>query len=564
MSGTSRRLISVVSSGTLLAGLLTGVVLVAAPAQVASAADDAETGCDEKYDSAVVGNTPIMFQRIVNHIPQGVAVSTLAPGTAAKAATVVTSPKPVWLGQKTPYMDGADTLDYKKWNRRHGSEGWPADNWWDSDYTRHTVGCFTNYPFLIGPGEGEKARRIAYSGSLYGRNVQWRGKASWWGIPKRYEQDNVGGFSTWTCRGDVNVPVDADLRTWTTDTVFWKLVSQGSGFFGDNDSDRVNRDAGRAPACENSVFKDMSINPYFWQTYRGSLPDDVRSSNRCDTSSTGNVVGCWQQIYHGPWNRSWRTESHVFAASLLAAVKSTTTIEIPDAYRAAGDPKTRRLSWAVNKAEINGGRWPDGARDLGQATVPAVGETSKYTVPGGIAGSEQDFKVGAWASTSTGQKRLVFRLTASTDGSWRWPTCQDETQCTLGEPLQRPSVDLTFSYTLDSFDKLESSCAGDGLWRTSKFYTESAPCTIGTVPTVFRVSTDSRQNEKRQPVVDDKGKPISTVEFSSRVIQAGDWQTSELKVQLARDPEVGGEGGGYVGANVRWEVQLAGRITNLS
>ncbi|MGI9196498.1 MAG: hypothetical protein ACR2KE_03450 [Candidatus Nanopelagicales bacterium] len=562
MREPGRRLVSLASSGALLAGLLTGVVLVSVPAQVASAADDRETGCDEKYDSAVVGNTPIMFQRIVNHIPQGVAVSTLTRGTGTTPSRVVTAPRPVWLGQKTPYLNGGDTLDYKKWNQR-GSEGWPADNWWDSSYTRHHVGCATNYPFLIGPGEGEKARRLNYSGQLFGRNAEWRGKASWWGVPKRYEQDYVGGFSTWTCRGAVDVPADADLRTWTTDTVYWKLVSQGSGFFGDNDSDRVKLDAGRAPKCENSVFRDMSVVPYFLQTYYGSLPSDVRTSNRCDASSTGNVVGCWQQIYHGPWNRSWRTETHVFAASLLATVKSTTTIEIPDAYRAPGDPKTRRVSWAVNRASITG-RWPDGASDLGDARVPAAGQTSKYTVPGGIAGTEQEFKVGGWASTTTGEKKLIFRLTASTDGTWNWPTCQDETQCVLGDELQRPSVDLNFGYTLDSFDKLESSCQGDGLWRTSKFYTESAPCTIGTVPTAFRVSTDSRQNERRQPVVDDKGNPISTVSFDHKVVAAGDWMTSDLKVQSVRTDPPGGEGGGYVGANVRWEIQLAGRITNLT
>jgi hypothetical protein len=567
MGIAGRKITTLVSSGALLASLLTGVALVAAPAPEAVAADDAETGCDETYDSAVVGNNPIMFQRITNHIPQGVTVSTLTPGTADKASEIVTRPKPVWLGQKTPYMDGRDTLDYKKWNQR-GSEGWPADNWWNSSYSRHHVGCQTNYPFLIGPGDGParpdlaNPRLIDYDGKLFGRNDSWRGKTTWWGVPKRYEQDWVGGSSTWTCRGDVPVPAKVNASTWKFDSVYWKKVNQGSGFFGDNDTDRRDRDAGRAPACENSAFADMSVVPNFRQTFYGSLPDDVRTSNRCDATSTGDIVGCWQRIYAGPWNRSWRTDTNVFAASMLANLRSFTEMSVPAAYRSFDGPRKVTLSWAISNVDIDG-VWPDGF-DPAEARVPTLGTVSKYTVPGSIQGdatTDRAFKFGGWLDTTPGDKRMRLRLTGSTDGTWAWPTCQDETACKLGQPLPRPQVDIAFRYDLNDFDKLKSSCSGDGLYRTSKFYTREAPCTIGIVPTLFEVSGDSRQNEKFQPKKDEKGKTTSTIdEVKFTPIQSQFWTTTDLKLQQG-EPSRDAEGASAIGANVRWDITLSGVIS---
>jgi len=571
MGMAGRKFTTLVSSGALFASLLTGVALVAAPAPEAVArAMDIETGCEEVYDSGVAGNNPIMFQRIINHIPQGVAVSTLTPGSATKASEIATRPKPVWLGQKTPYMDGRDTLDYKKWNRRNGSEGWPADNWWDSSFMRHTVGCHTNYPFLIGPGDGParpdlaNPRLIDYDGRLYGRNDSLRGKTTWWGIPKRYEADWVGGFSTWTCRGDVQVPAKVNPSSWKTDSVYWKKVSQGSGFFGDNDTDRNNRDAGRAPACENSAFQDMSVVPNFLQTFAGSLPDDVRTSNRCDAASTSDVVGCWQRIWADKWNRSWRTETNVFAASMLANFRSFTEMSVPAAYRSFDGPRKVTLSWSISNVDIDG-VWPDGF-DPEEARVPTLGTVSKYTVPGSIQGDatvDKAFKFGGWIDTTPGEKRMRLRLTGTTDGTWAWPTCQaGETTCKLGQPLPRPQVDIVFRYDLNDFDKLKTSCSGDGLYRTSKFYTRDAPCTIGVVPTLFEVSRDSRQNEKFQPMKDDKtGRTISTIdEVKFTPIQSQFWTTTDLKLQQG-EPSRDVEGASAIGANVRWDITLSGVIS---
>jgi len=571
MRQVASRSVSLVSSGALLASLLTGVVLVATPTPVAVAVTtDSETGCDEVYDSAVAGNNPIMFQRIINHIPQGVAVSTLKPGTSTSDPEITTRPKPVWLGQRTPFMDGGQTLDHKKWNQRKvfWSEGWPADNWWDSDYTRHTVGCFVNYPFLIGPGEGaaspstDNPRLIDYAGKLYGRNDNWRGSTTWWGIPKRYEADWVGGFSTWTCRGDVKVPRNVDPSTWKTDLAYWKKVEDGSGFYGDSATERVSRDAGRAPACENSVFQRMQVKPFFRQTFKGSLPDDVRTTNRCEVESPRNIVGCWQRIYKGPWNRSWRTETNVFAASMLANLRSYAQMEVPAAYRAFGDPRTVTLSWAISDVDIDGS-WPDGF-DEDSAVRPTLGKVSPYTVPGALPGDgekDKPFKFGGWISTTPGKKSMKLSLIGTTDGTWAWPTCQDEDVCTLGRPLVRPQVDIEFSYDLSDFDKLKVSCSRSSLNWDSNFYSRQAPCTIGMVPTLYSVGNDSRTNEQFEPKADDKGsvnRRIDAVQFSP--IQNQFWTTTDLKFQQSR-PSVDDEGAQNVGANVRWDITLSGVIS---
>jgi hypothetical protein len=565
-----RRVVALVSSGTLLAGLLTGVALVAAPAPVAVAADDPETGCDETYDSAVAGNNPIMFQRIINRIPQGVAVSTLTPGTADRAPEISTRAKPVWLGQKTPFMDGRNTLVYKRWNQRPGwifpDEGWPADNWWDSGYTRHTVGCEVGYPLVIGPGDGParpdvaNPRLIAYDGGLFGRNDSWRGRTTWWGIPKRYEQDYVGGFSTWTCRGDVDVPAKVNAATWKTGSVYWGKVSKGSGFFGDNDTDRKDSRAGRAPACENSAFADMEVVPRFEQTFYGSIDKSVRTSNRCDATSTGDIVGCWQRIYKGPWNRAWRTETNVFTASMLANFRSFAEMSVPAAYRSVDGPRKVTLSWAISNADIDG-VWPDGF-DPAEAEVPQVGSVSKYTVPGSVPGLQTPaFKFGGWIDTTPGDKSMRLRLTGATDGTWVWPTCQDETACKLGQPLPRPQVDIVFRYDLNDFDKLKNSCEAKNLEYDKTFYTREAPCTIGVVPTLFKVSDDSRQNERFEPKKDEKGKTTSTIEevkFSP--IQSQFWTSTDLKFQQS-EPNRDSEGANAIGANVRWDVTLSGVIS---
>lgn len=566
MGIAGRRMTSLVASGGLLASLLTGVVLVAAPVAVANTTDG-ETGCQEVYDSAVVGNNPIMFQRIINHIPQGVAVSTLKKGSADEAPEIVTQPKPVWLGQKTPFMDGQDTLDYKRWNRRHGNEGWPADNWWDSQFQRHTVGCFVNYPFLIGPGEN-KPRLIDYDGRLYGRNDSWRGKTTWWGIPKRYEQDYVGGWSSWTCRGDAKVDDKVSPARWRTDSVYWAKVSIGSGFFGDNGRDRLNRDAGRAPACENSAFSDMEVKPYFRQTFRGHLPDTARTDNRCEVASAGDIAGCWQRIYTGPWNRSWRTETNVFAASMLANLRSYAQINVPSEYREFGGASRLRLAWAISDVEITPGVWPDGF-DPSKAVKPKFNratkqtEVSEYTVPGSIQGDgvrDKPFKFGGWLNTERGEKTMKLRLTATTDGTFPWPTCQeDQETCREGDPMFRPQIELIFRYELESFDKLGNSCTtADYLKYDSNYFTRNRACIIGMVPTLFQVSDNSDQNNRFEPKRDEKGNAISTIAAVKQVpIGSQDWVTTDLKVQVS-DPIRESEGTSTVGANVRWDINLTG------
>jgi hypothetical protein len=123
----------------------------------------------------------------------------------------------------------------------------------------------------------------------------------------------------------------------------------------------------------------------------------------------------------------------------------------------------------------------------------------------------------------------------------------------------RPSVDLTFRFTLNNFNYQGESCTstsgGTGPW------TSQQPCLFNLVPTIFQVSDNIQQNERRQPRLDDRGNPISTAGFTSEAVQGG-WSTSDLRIQQTRF-DWGSAGGAYVGANARWDINLSGTISNL-
>jgi len=221
-----------------------------------------------------------------------------------------------------------------------------------------------------------------------------------------------------------------------------------------------------------------------------------------------------------------------------------------------------KLSWAISDAFIDGA-WPDGFNPK-EARVPTkAGEVSKYTVPGATPGEQnRAFKFGGWIDTTPGKKQMKLRLTGVTDGTWEWPTCQDGEACTVGEPMARPVVNIVFSYDLDNFDRLGKISDNDGLYRTSKYYTRTAPIIIGRVPTLYPVGDNVRDNEQFRPKNDDKGRPlpmdIDEVKFSP--IQNQFWTTTDLKFQQS-SPTVEKEGAGTVGANVRWDIILTGVIT---
>ncbi|MFZ4511536.1 MAG: hypothetical protein ACOYNJ_11305 [Candidatus Nanopelagicales bacterium] len=550
MRSTVRAWTSPIACAGLVAGLLTVGAVMTAPA--VAAADDPQTGCDNVYDSAVVGRTPIRFMRLVNEVPQRLTVSRTVAGSVDAAgrvtpAKVTDTTRPVWIGQKTPYMEGGKTLDYKKWSQRHSNEGWPTDHWWNSSYDRHHVGCHTNMPYIIGPGDGEKAfeNTYDYEGKLYGRNDAWRGKGNWWAFPKRYEAVGQSGFSTWTCRG----PVEAAN---TSSTPWWQKVDQGSGFFGDTDTDKKMKKAGWAPACTDSVLTDLTVRSYLGQTFYGNLDSDVRTTNRCEVSGASNAVGCWNELYGGPWARTWRQVTHVYGVALRASLQSTAQIDVPSDFRNPGEPATRRLSWVITKAETTG-TWPAGSGGLKDSKVPTGNGVSPFTVLGGAPGRAPDYTIGTWGNINKREQRLTFRLTATTDGTWTWPVNPE-----TGEELVRPSVDLTFKFNLNNFNtggSCSSTSGGEGPW------TANQPCIFGLVPTIFQVSNDITQNERRDPKLDDKGNPVSSADFKTEAIQGG-WTTSDLKVQQTR-VDWGSAGGAYVGANVKWDINLSGVITNL-
>ena len=547
MWSTARAWAAPIASAGLVASFLTAGVMVT-PQAATARQTDAQTGCQEVYDSGVVGNTPIQFMRVVNEIPQSLRVDRTTPGRVSASgtvtpATVTSATRPVWLGQKTPRMDGGNTRDHKEYN---SGSAWWTDHWWDAGWLRHTVGCFTNIPFVIGPGDGDKAHQTTYDydGKLYGRNAEWRGRGNWWAFPKNYSREGVQGFHSWTCRGAVDPK--------KPDSVYWQKVNQGSGFFGDTDSDRPLRAAGSAPECQDPTFQNMTVRSRLSQTYYGNLPDDVRTGNTCEATGTGGVAGCWNEMYPGPWVRSWRQITHVYAVALRANLQSTAQISIPAEYRLPGDPQTRRLSWVITKADTTG-TWPAGSAGLKDNEVPTGNKVSPFTVPGGTPGRAQGYTIGTWGNVNRPEQRMTFRLTATTDGTWSWPV--DE----RGEELLRPSVDLSFKFTLNNFNYQGASCSGTsggtGPWSVQQ------PCLFNLVPTIFQVSDNIQQNERRQPKLDEKGNPISTAGFTSEAVQGG-WSTSDLRVQQTR-LDWGSAGGAYVGANARWDINLSGTISNL-
>ncbi|MFZ4511537.1 MAG: hypothetical protein ACOYNJ_11310 [Candidatus Nanopelagicales bacterium] len=523
------------------ASLLTAGVVLNAPTALARAVDP-QTGCEAYFDSFVSGDTPIQFMRIINEIPQQVTVSRTKPG-GAMPTKVQTDTTPVWLGQKTPYMDGGNTTDHKKYLQ--GST-YDTDYWWNK---QNYDGCYTEIPFVVGPGDGANALQstYGYDGKLYGRNDNWRGKGNWWAFPKVWgTTKGVSGFHSWTCRG----PVNPD----NTSSVYWKKVSEGSGFFGDNDNDRKNRDAGRAPACQDNRLKDLTIRSHFDQSYYGNLEKSVRDDMRCEVSGGSNAIGCWNELYGGPWANTWRQTTHVYGVTVRATLQSSAEIDIPIEYRQAGEPSKRRLSWVITQAENYGGTWPTGSRGLTDNTVPSGDEVTPFTVVGGLPGRTEPYQIGTWGNVNNAEQKLKFRLTATTDGTWSWPV-NDQ-----GEELLRPSVDLVFKYTLNDFNYQGKSCGetknGKGTW------TDKQPCLFGLVPTIFQVSDNIEQNERRDPLLNEKKQPISTADWRFEAVQGG-WNTSDLKVQQVGDFDWGAAGGRHVGANAKWNINLSGIITNL-
>ena len=527
----------------LSAGLLTPGVASARPT-------DPVTGCWEEYDSGVVGSSPISFGMLQNDIPRGITISKWLP--AAKAAkyrtdtkarvkvgadsySLVTPEAPeVWLGQRTPYMDGGTVTDAKQ---ILSGSSFKTDHWWGS---MDNVGCQTNIMYAIGQGKSDVASAIGYNGRPVREGVE-----KWWGIPKEYSYEGPKGYVKFTCRG---TPGASDSG------YFWNKVNSGAGFTGSDASKGVDPQAGKAPACQDEVFKDSRVRHFWDMTYYGNT--EPRTARGCTTSSSNSTLGCYQLMYQGPWKRSIRFETHVWAPAMKTRISSTATIVIPAKY-STETPKrsvTRRLSWRITDANISGS-WPSGYRQsrFTKPSKPSDFELpSPYTIPGG----GQSFLLSGWGSIADARQVMEYRLTADTDGTWNWPV-----DPVTGEEMERPSGTVKVGYQLGNFDDNSGSCTSGEYWNDLKPSRNDA-CIQGFVPTVWAVPTDQGQRERRvfPTGKDANGKDVtSSAYFTWTPIPGQNWMDSQLKVQ-----NVTTDAPQTVSANVTWTIRLAGEIDSVA
>ena len=515
---------------------------VAPPAvAIAPTLTDPITRCQDDYDSGVVGNTPIAFGMLQNEIPRGITVSKWVPGDPVSSnrkkvgtiygkGRIVTPEAPeVWLGQRTPYLEGGSVIDAKQLT---SGARFYTDHWFG---TMDNVGCQTNIPYAVGPGKSDVARAIAYDGGAFRSS----GVEKWWGIPKEYSREGAAGYVKFTCRGEPNATGDSGY--------YWKKINSGYGFKGALDSKGVDSEAGRAPACQDGVFKDSRVRHFWDMTYYGN--SEPRTNRGCSTASDYNTLGCYQLMYQGPWKRSIRFETHAWAPALRAKLSSTATILIPPRY--SSDPVqravTRKLSWRITDARISGS-WPSGYRES-RFTKPATLESFKTLSPYTVPGTGENFLLSGWGSVVNPDEFMVFRLTADTDGTWVWPTDPD-----TGEAMERPAVVIRVGYTLGNFDSNSGSCTAGEYWNDLKPSRNDA-CIQGFVPTTWGVPTGQSDRERRVFNFKTDGKDnASTATFQSTAI-TGNWMDSELKVQ-----NVSTDAPATVSANVGWEIRLSGQI----
>ena len=540
--------------GVLVAGAV-GLVGALLPSQVEAAPaapalvvpawsnQDPITGCRDEYDSGVVGNSPIAFGLLQNDIPRGITISKWMlgdpiPGTGKrkKVGTVygkgrlVTPEAPeVWLGQRTPLLEGGSVTDAKKIT---SGASFLTDHWWGS---MDNVGCQTNIGYVIGQGKSDVATAFNYDGDIWRAGVE-----KWWALPKEYAREGQMGYVKFTCRGTPTGKVDT----------YWEKVNTGDGFRGSSLSKANNQqEAGRAPACQDEVFKDSRVRHFWDMTYYGN--SEPRTNRGCTTDSRYNTLGCYQLMYQGPWKRTIRFETHAWAPALKARIASSATITIPAKYSTADVQRsvTRKLSWRVTDSTISGS-WPSGYRES-RFTKPGSPEAfqtlSPYTVP---AGGDR-FVLSGWGNVKSSDQYMEFRLTADTDGTWVWPT-----DPVTGDPMERPAVVIRVGYTLGNFDSNSGSCTAGEYWKNLKPLRDDA-CIQGFVPTTWGVPTDQGERERRvfRSGKDANGNEMgSTATFKSTPI-SGNWLDSELKVQnLSTDAP------GTVSANVSWDINLSGQI----
>lgn len=511
------------------------------------------------------------IQAMVNRLPENVGMSQYAYDGAAKRGVVAGPKAPaVTVGQRTPYMEGITTGAAKKIVR--GST-YSSDNFYDGS----AFGCNTNAPFVVGQGalDDKDVKAWRYDGGLRNmtNNPAGAARPQWWGHGRQENYNGPTGNYSWTCRGlPANLTSTGEQRSGDT---WWSTVSGGSGFFGDSSRDKVNPDAGRAPACRDLNLKDFKLTTRYSISKRGGLEarnDQVEYPRYC--SVDGNpLVSCWQEIYP-LWDRAWAFQNHVYASAMRANITSNATIAIDPAWSPTGAVMVKPIAWRITDGSISGA-WPkyvtkdDQGKDVTvDMSAIEVGyddraqdwsKPSPFTVPG----DNTRFSVSGYG-TPMGQQEMTFILTADTDGSWTWPKDKN------GKELTRPQIKLTFSYLISNFDN-GGSCKGK-LWYDDEKYAEGGGrnndaagghCLQGNVPTLWPLPKDDLWQRVPDAYITDKdgkrvpNRPNVTFEFTPLASCLNAAELSVLDFSTKTNVP-------NVGADFTWDIRLSGKVTKFS
>ncbi|MFM9135261.1 MAG: hypothetical protein ACKOT0_07495 [bacterium] len=500
------------------------------------------------------------LQALVNQIPQDVTISQL--GVAKGKATLTTpDPAPINIGQRTPNMEGIRVTDSKQIVR--GSQ-YSTDHFWDG----YSYSCSTNAPFIVGPGavNDPKVKTWNYDGQLRTPSNSGGARPQWWGHARQTNYDGPTGWYTWTCRDTPNG------KSGGASDTFWGKVNSGTGFVGDG-SDTGAANAGRAPACQNDVMKDLKFTTRYSISKRGGLEarSDQGTYPRSCSVDGAAPVGCWQEIYSGGWLRAWAFQYKIFATALRSEISSGTRMAIPAGYEVAEDPTVRdvALSWRIVGANINegDGTWPSftsGGEKYDFSTGDFrkgydgqdFAKSSPYTVPGG--GST--FSLGGWGQPE-GAQSMTFLLVGDSDGTWTWPTNAK------GDELERPRVRVSLGFKVSNFDD-KGSCESKIMGDSSSSSTDSDDktgrhCIEGIVPTLWPLPSDSKQFWYRvHDAMTKDGKPTepNIDKAKVEVVPAACWSDTNFKFSDQSNYQTVPD----VSANFTWKLYLAGAFNNYS
>jgi len=516
----------------LVAGLLTAVPANVLPAKADGY--DPVTGCKEEIAGDNSYTRPVMLQRVVNAIPENVVISRWKLTDDEGTRTIrdddyrLVTPKdtPINLGQQTPYMEKDGNIRNYKYNLS-GSD-YDTDHWWGGNRR----GCDTNLPLMLEQGRGSNVKAWAYSGGEYRS-----GQQKWWGFPRQNSREGPSNYATFVCRGP---RPGADL--------YWEKRDADQGFHTTTSS----RIGGIAPPCDDSRFADVSIRHEASLSKRGHLEerDSTSLPRGCEVRRGADMVGCWQEVWKGPWYRSWRFETYVYAVAMRAVMESRARILVPAEFTESNISVERNISWRIVDARVLDGRWPKGNRDFSAPAPDSPEEwatTSPYTIPG----NGQAFRVSAWGNPRNAKQEMSFRLVADTDGTWKWPVNPD-----TGQELERPETVVTLGFTQNNFDEGGWSCKS-GLWVDTTVIgstPDSKHCIQGQVPTPYELPTSGDDQERRKH---NTAKPtfptVGSTTFYTNV--PGRWNSSQLKLSIIRT-----ETSSEPNADLVWQIRISGLI----